>query len=289
MPLEESRNQLIDAIQKEAGADTIRELASIWFGELKKWESTDEFKCAYQESRMTMRAVNKFAEMKQIQVTKNRSATINLNPSVAGTIARLNENNFLKKLKNDLGLHDLSAVLLRGDIPIDKQSFKMNGDTILVFMPIPLEDDLVAFSLLSMVAKNNRGSALYTDYQMMRASFTRIKYGSPDDMHSGFLTISKTGTTGEDDGKMHVRYGMANVMGGALSGALLEKRKNNALSYRTTIAIPSKHGENNEVIISYRNHAGLFPLFGTPTSNGVELSDKKDKKIGILRSDGTIA
>lgn len=288
MSLEESRNQLIDAIRENAGADRIRELASIWFGEIKIWESTDEFERAYQESRMTMRAVNKDAAMKQINVKRNVNTMINLDPSVAGTIARLNQDNFLKKLKNELGLHDLSAVLLRSDIPLSKQPFKINNDTILIFMPIPLEGDLVAFSLLSIAAKSDRSSALYADYQMMRASFTRIKYGSSDDMHSGFLTISKTASTGEDDGKIHVRYGMANVMGGPLMGGILEKRKNNALTYRTTVAVESKHHENNEVIISHRNHAGLFPLFGTPTSNGIELRDKKDKKIGLLRSDGTL-
>ncbi|WP_206954508.1 hypothetical protein [Trinickia acidisoli] len=290
MSLEESRGRLMAAIEDGAELDVIREFARIWFADIKSWESTDDFATAFKERRMTARATGDDAALKQIGVRKHVETTINLDPSVAGTIARLNADNFLKKLKNDLGLHDLSAVLLRPDIPLANQFFKITAKTIIVFMPIPLEEDLVAFALLSAVAKANRGSELYTEYQGMRANLTRIKYGSSDDMHSGFLIIKKekTGSPGEDDGRLHVRYGMANIMGGPLSPGLLERRRNNAHAYRTKVAVASQEGENNEVIISYRNHAGLFPLFGKPGSGGLVLTDKKDSKMGTLRSDGAI-
>jgi hypothetical protein len=291
MTLEARRSELIDAIDKKAQLTAIKELAERWFTEIKTWEGLEKFPRAFQDSRMTVRAVKTDAKLKQIKVTRSVPTTINLDGSVAGIHARLDADNFLNKLKNDKGLHDLSAVLLHPGKLISKQFFDVAPGSQLVFMPLPLEADLAAFAALSVIAKSNRSSPLYVSFERMRANFTRIKYGAMSDMHSGFLTIEKMKFDAplQKDGKVHVRYGLANVLGGPVMQKLLDIRVQNALKYKSKIATPNKTGENNEVIIAYRNHAGPFPMIGTPQSNppnSYALVNKTDK--WTLEDDGTL-
>jgi hypothetical protein len=292
MTLEARRSELVDAINKKAQLNAIKDLAVSWFAELKTWEGLEKFPRAFNDKRMTVRAVKPDAKIKQIKVAKTVPTTINLDGSVEGIYARLDADNFLKKWKNDKGLHDLSAVLLHPDKLISKQLFDVAPGSQLLFMPLPLEEDLAAFAALSVIAKSNRTSPLYASYETMRANFTRIKYGAMSDMHSGFLTIEKMKFDAplQKDGRVHVRYGLANIMGGPVMQKLLDIRIQNALKYKSQIATPNKTGENNEVIISYRNHAGPFPMVGTPQSNppnSFALVNKTDK--WTLEDDGTLS
>jgi hypothetical protein len=292
MVLQVSRSRVIDAIENKVELNAIKPLAESWFADLKVWEGQETFQRAFQDTRMTARAVKADSQMTQIKLKNTAKTKINLDPSIEGVYARMDAANFLNKLKNDKGLHDLSAVLLHPAKLISKQLFNVTPDSKIIFMPLPLEEDLVTFALLSVIAKSHRTSALYNTYVTMRANFTRIKYGAMTDMQSGFLTISQTKFDSplKDDGRVHVRYGMGNLMGGSVQQGVLGKRAANALKYKSLVATPKKQGENNEVVISYRNHAGPFPMIGTSKSappNSFELANKTDK--WTLRDDGSLS
>jgi hypothetical protein len=291
MVLQVSRSRLINAIEDKVELNALNVLAESWFSDLKAWEGQETFARAFLDTRMTARAVKPDSAMTQIEVKKKVPTKINLDSSMDGVYARLDAANFLNKLKNEKGLHDLSAVLLHPSKLISKQLFKVAPDSKIVFMPLPLEEDLAVLLVLSIIAKSNRTSTLYSTYQKMRANLTRIKYGAMSDMQSGFLTISNTKFDSPlaDGGKVHVRYGRANLIGGPLMEGVLRKRADNVLKYKSLVATPDKMGENNEVVISYRNHAGPFPMVGTPKSvppKSFDLINKTDK--WTLKDDGTL-
>ncbi|MDB5871628.1 MAG: hypothetical protein JWQ07_1070 [Ramlibacter sp.] len=205
---------------------------------------------------------------------------VNLDVSLNGIKARLKAENFLNKLKNEQGLHDLSAVLLTKTKPIWTQLFA-RAEGLVLFMPLPLEADLQAFEELSLLAKTKRGSSLYGAFQQSRARMTRVKYGSSTDMQLGYANVPM------GDGKAHLRYGRAMV--GSVRGVaptILATRHANALAYKTrVIGVDDKSGENNEVVVAYREHAGAFPVVGCPAKDGKEmltLVNLELKEIGTL-------
>jgi hypothetical protein len=167
---------------------------------------------------MTARLCNR-DQVDQLQAYTRAGAAspIKVNKGVDGIIMRLDPQNFLDKKKNELGLHDLSAVLLRTGKALSKQLFTKR-DAYAVFMPIPLEEDLQLFEELSQAAKRNRAGALYQFVVTKRAEFTRIKYGSDNDMAIGFLNVTK------GDTKQHIRYGEAMRHGGAINEELLPRQ-----------------------------------------------------------------
>ena len=167
--------------------------------------------------------------------------------------------NFKDKKKNELGLHDLSAVLLKPNVSIKGQGFSKPG--VVVFMPLPLEEDLRLVHDLAIAAKVTKVGPLYDFYVDARSRMTRIKYGSPEDMSNGFYVVDK------GDGKDHVRYGVANILGGKFDEMYLKERAANALTYKKTIAEIATKGGNNEVTVKYRQHDGIFPLIGLPKAD----------------------
>jgi hypothetical protein len=210
---------------------------------------------------------------------------VRLDTSLKGLQDRLNPEFFqeIGKKKNELGLHDLSTVLLRGSMPISKQLFGVKVGRGILFIPLPLEEDLQTFYALSRLAKANRTSSLYSYYTYMRAEFTRIKYGQDNDMAVGFGIVKK------DDGKVHVRYGVAGIGGGALHPQLLEQRMNNALNYKSKIATSTKTEENTEVTITCRKHAGPFPLVGVKREDNYDLALLSTlTPYGTLSDDGVV-
>ena len=286
--LEETRKALIGHIRENEDLEVVRKSLSAWFSDIQEWESKDTFETAFGEGRMTARDLPKKAAMKKFPVNvfnngKNTGkATISLNASLEGIWDRVEAKNFLEKLKNEKGLHDLSAVLLKPTLAISKQVFGVSEDSATVFAPLPHEDDLIAFDMVAELAKKDITSPLYWDYVQIRAKFTRIKYGQDSDMHSGFAVLVASDT------KMKVKYGFANVMGGMLGSALLQQRHLNALQYRKKILESKKFtGENNEVIVAYRSHAGDFPMYGVRSKDRWDLFTRKEK-VGELSDEGKV-
>lgn len=293
--LKETRKTLIGHISKKEDLKVIQKSVAAWFADIKDWESKDTFETAFAEGRMTARDVPKKGSIKTFPVKafelqkdgaikpllKKTEIKVNVNSSLDGIWDRVEAKNFLEKLKNEKGLHDLSAVLLKPEVAISKQVFGVSEDVATVFAPLPYEDDLIIFDAVAELAKSDITSGLYWDYVKIRAEFTRIKYGQDSDMSSGFAVLVTS------DAKIKVRYGLASIMGGVVSSALLQQRHLNALQYHKKILESKKLGENNEVIIAYRSHAGPFPMYGTRTKEGWDLFTRKEK-VGELSDDGKV-
>ena len=235
--------------------------AEQWFELFKEWERAESFERAFQDNRMTARMapLSETNELKKFSVVADRGEAreMKLNPNVQSLPAASDPQNFLDGKKNDLGLHEMSAVLLEPGRPISKQTFAKPG-AVPVFMPIPDEGDLQLFDQLCQAAKRNRQGALYRFVVEKRARMTRITYGSADDMAVGFLRIEK------GDGKDHFKYGHGNIQGHITPPEVLTQRSADALHYRSKIARVQSRTSNNEVTIKYRQHAGGFPFVGNP-------------------------
>lgn len=249
----------------------IVDLAAQWFVDYKQFEREETFDRAYQDKRMTARMSmvaedpsSGGASLKTmdaffpgvVKTTVNQDKTI-----MSGLTNRLKPANFAMgaSKKNELGLHDLSAVLLQPPpATISTQLFTKPG-ALPYFMPLPLEEDLRLAHDLGVAAKKARGGLLYQFYVAVRSEMTRIKYGAEQDLQSGMLVMHK-----QNDQKPHVRYAEVHNSGGMVDPGLLQTRAANALNYKTRIVDQATTGENNEVTVKYRKHAGMFPLIGAP-------------------------
>jgi hypothetical protein len=179
--------------------------------------------------------------------------------------------------KYNLGLHDLSAVLLstkRGNILNQlawKEGAQETAKNAVAFMPLPLEADLQIFALLSEKAKKHRAkhAAIYAKVADVRHRMTRVKLTNEDDAGSGFVNVG----TGWKDGQRKYRYGLGLIPVEGKEGktgiAEMERRRALALEYRTMLGkmkpMPESTSVNpthNELVVAYRQHAsGCFPLF----------------------------
>jgi len=286
--LKELREELLRAIAEGADLDKVLSAVEAWFKALKEWEALETFERAFTDNRMTARCIDTKGTIKTFSVKNEKGvqSPMNVDSGKAGLDARLEPKNFLAKLKNELGLHDLATALLVKGKALSMQLFKVSDGVI--FMPLPLEEDLQALFLVSTLAKKNRNSALYNRYVEIRAEITRIKYGSDNDMTLGFLNITKMTPDSAPDGKQHIRYGMATITGAQVNDKILKLRIQNALNYKTAIAASKKTEENNEVTIAYRKHAGPFPMLGFPTSVKGQFNLLNTAKVGTLNDNGSV-
>ncbi|RZK98983.1 MAG: hypothetical protein EOP36_20565 [Rubrivivax sp.] len=232
----------------------------LWLEALKLWEMKEDFETAFQENRMCMRAApaDGAAQTKQ-SFTPNAVRTENdvlIRASVPHTPLFLDPKNFLLKKKNELGLHDVSAVLLSSDKKISAQVFPKVGRQPL-FIPIPHEKDLLLLHCIGHMAKQNKAGPIYEFYKNASARITRIKYGSEDDMKTTFLK------TVDSQQKVHYRYGDAHETAGPVSAQVLQERRSNALFYQSRV-LTGKVTENNEVTLKIRQHAGNWPQAAVP-------------------------
>jgi hypothetical protein len=189
-----------------------------------------------------------------------------------------------KKGKYNLGLHDLSAVLLsteRGSILGQlawKEGAKDPDVNAVAFMPLPLEADLKLFAVLSEKAKKHRAThaRIYAKVVDVRHKWTRVKLTNENDAGSGFVNIG----TGWKDKARKYKYGLGLVAIDGKTGttgvAEMKRRQELALEYRSMLgkmnAVPLDGGNptHNELVVTYRQHATLcFPLFAE--------YDKQDK------------
>jgi hypothetical protein len=279
--LKQSREDLMQAISLIHADHIILAAANQWFTDIKIWEAQDDFQTALLQNRMTARCTPATAPLKNFQVN---AIPVTLDVSMTGMIRRLDPNNFINKQRNLLGLHDLSAVLLRSGLLIRSQLFSL-VDKVVVFMPLPMELDLVVFAMLADRAKENRMSNLYNRYVVMRASFTRIKYAADNDMAVSF-TASR-----DHNHAIHVRYGRANIMGGPVPALTLSERSNTVFQYRQRVGMSTATVANNEVNIAYRQHAGHFPCVGVPDpppADSLTVHFRPGTPPRTLRNDGII-
>ncbi|MCW5966612.1 MAG: hypothetical protein KIT83_21420 [Bryobacterales bacterium] len=274
MGLNDARNETRWAIAEGEDEPVVVRHATEWYRLLKVWESQETFQRAFEDGRMTGRMAPLVADARderidgktgtmkfQVADARGQKKPMNFNPFIKGLSASLDPRNFLAKKKNELGIHEYSAVLLKPAVPISKQLFAKPG-SYPVFMPIPLEEDLQLFDMLSTIAKRSRGGPLYPWFVEMRANVTRITYGSATDMKVGFLGVDK------GDGKSHFRYGLGTITGAVIDESTLRIRRHDALHYKTEILQRPGQSSNNEVTIKYRSHAGGFPWVGNPGPHG---------------------
>ncbi|MGO8788076.1 MAG: hypothetical protein ACLQVL_11940 [Terriglobia bacterium] len=287
MSLEESRNVVNRLLVSRAPEADLVEPAAAWFMEMKNWEVNETFERAFREFRMTARvcATKDFRNL-DVKDSVGKPSQMVHDAGVEGMAPRLVPQNFIDKRKNLLGLHDLSAVLLRPKVPLKFQIFIKGAgeDQTVVFMPIPLEADMKVFHKLSQLAKATKPPGpLYPWLLDSRARLTRLNYGSADDMMIGFMNV----TEGKAPGRQHLRYGAALKIGTPIKPELLELRKSDALNYVTAIARkpPSNEG-NNEVTVKYREHAGQFPYFGALDVKSERYSVGKTGPLGWVDQDG---
>jgi hypothetical protein len=172
--------------------------------------------------------------------------------------------------KYNLGLHDMSAVLLspeRGPIYNQlawKESVKETEKFAVAFMPLPLERDLQMFFVLNAKAKRFRGTQLsfiYDKVAFIRRRMTRVKLANEVDAGSGFVNIGK----GWKEKERKYKYGLGLVAIPEKTGAVgiqeTLRRTQLALEYRSLLAL-MKPATNNELVIAYRDHESkCFPMF----------------------------
>ena len=278
MTLEATRNKCFELIRLAADMrdeNDVTEWLGRWFMHFKNWERAETFDRAMTESRMTIRMAPMRPDRKPWVSRTGEKGDVFINASVGGISEMQTPKNFIDKRKNELGLHDVSAVLLRPNLALSPQLFT-KPDRIPVFMPIPQHEDLQLFHEIAGVAKANRAGPIYQFYVEARARMTRIKYGSDTDINTGFLKIDK------GDGRDHYRYGDATTGAGPVQAEVLRQRMLNAREYPTRIVASTRVVENNEVTLKYRAHASTFPYMGvkgemsrqfvkTPPPNGTYL------------------
>jgi hypothetical protein len=269
MPLqaarEEARQEILlagDVAQKsEEKAVT---LCTLWLKELKLWERLETFERAFTEDRMCLRAApssDDGMQKKQSFTPKPNTVRTDNDVLIRASIRDMplfqKPENFLNKKKNELGLQDVSAVLLSSRKKISAQVFaKVNRQP--VFIPLPNEEDLQLFYLIECLAKKNKAGKVYEFYKDARARITRIKYGSDEDMKTTFLKIV------DDQQKVHYRYGDAHETSGPVDADILAKRRNDALFYKSRV-LTNKINENNEVTVKIRHHeGGRWPQAAVP-------------------------
>jgi hypothetical protein len=225
-----------------------RGLISRWFGAYQDFERKETFERAFFEDRMSIRWCNRGLDytFPSIQATAKGSKDDSKvwsnasgqpfvsNVGVKGVLARLDPKVFVPTLggtsrKTELGLHDLSASLLKHDKKITAQlhnsgSFagktdeqirqlivstegmsamqieelkakkeKMIAETLFyVFMPIAKPADQKLFQLLNDLAKDLRKLHVdfYNEVRDIRSKMTRVKLFDEHDMGTGFLAYA---------------------------------------------------------------------------------------------------
>jgi hypothetical protein len=261
--------------------ETLQPLVRRWWDDLKTWEAADTFDAAFQDDRMTVRQINigstarggDFMVSNKFSEETEHQRSITLARDVAGVKQRFAPANFFdpsnfRRMKNELGLHDLSASLLSHKKPI-RQQLKHYEDVVALFVPVPEEKDLTLFYTLNEMAKAELVGAA-NEIRIMRSQLTRIKLAQSSDMGTTYRDVSRLGA---EEGK--IRYGIVGTIIKTKEGEQkskaqpateqeLKDRKSNALKYKSILDAIFLPGEKivNEVVMAYRSHnSPHFPMF----------------------------
>jgi hypothetical protein len=267
LEVQQSRQEVDVAYREGADWITLTPLINRWFRELKIWESTDNFNTAFQEKRMTVRQVNIGSTARGGSFPVD-GKLMHLARDISGIQSRMAPANYfnpedLRRCKNELGLHDLSASLLTNTRPI-KSQLKHYEEVIALFMPLSNEEDLYLFDSLNKTAKNEPAGAILM--RTLRSQLTRIKLAQASDMGATYSDVGPGETRG------HFRYGLnGTIVPESQRGKLVKtaraateeelfNRKTNALHYKSILNNPVV--TVNEIVMAYRSHASpLFPMF----------------------------
>jgi len=230
-----------------------------WWQGFKKNEEKETFNRAFTANRMTARQIDLGGRGGTFQVdtpdkTPGRFMALARGPK--GVEERLKPSNFLSGQENEKGLHDLSASLLDGALPIYSQ-LKHYENSVVLFMPVPEEDDLKIFAALSQLPDRDEEVL-----RAMGAQMTLLKLAQASDMGTTFADLS------EEGGPDKFRYGHTGTIIRAKGGigkpatpAEIKARATNALEYKKILTAGITIV--NEVVMAYRQHASkLFPMYG---------------------------
>jgi hypothetical protein len=244
-----------------------------WFATMKRMEADETWATVFAANRMSARQIgvkatnmggtftvrNKFAPQ-----DKQRDREVNLDRGLSGIGARGVPENFYdpeskERNKNVLGLHALSASLLVKDNkkPIFSQ-LKPYKDSVVVFMPVPTEDDMQIFHAVARLKDPD-----LERYREMKSRFTRIKLAQGSDMHTTLFDVSET-----SEGPAKIRYGVTGRTQRAkdeeevaADETDLAARKSNALEHSSILG-PGAMQKINEIVMAYRqSESKEFPLY----------------------------
>ncbi len=244
-----------------------------WWSRLRDAEAAETWQTAFAQNRMSARQIGSTSVMGGTFTVQNkfdrrnaaRSRTIELDRGAGGILARLVPANFFdpetgRGRKDELGLHDLSATLLdstKDPLTVLGQ-LKPYKDSIVVFMPVPTEDDAQIFHAITTL-RDPDGA----DLGVKRSSFTHIRFAQGSDMHTTLVDVS---LRPEDPPK--IRYGVTGRVQRArgedevmADDTDLAARRTNALRHSVILGAGAVQ-KVNEIVMAYRAHrSALFPLF----------------------------
>lgn len=243
-----------------------------WWARLKEAEAGETWQAAFAANRMSARQIGSTQAMggnftvrnKFDRNNRSRDRQVCLDRGASGILERLTPENFYdpknrKSRKDEKGLHDLSASLLdstKNPLTILGQ-MKPYKDSIVVFMPVPSEDDAQIFHAIVNLKEPDEPAL-----SVMRSRFTRMKYAQGSDMHTTLFDVSLSA-----DAPPKIRYGVTGrtqrkgedeMMANETD---LAARKTNALEHSVILGAGAVQ-KVNEIVLAYRSHAStLFPLF----------------------------
>ena len=181
-------------------------------------------------------------------------------------------NNFIygSSKKYELGLHDLSASLLDPEQLISKQIYhnlqqESKNRSYVVFMPLPLQEDLNFIDQLNKICKNEPKLHMSIFHQKIRyflSNMTRLKVAYERDIGAGFQ-IKDSSTPNI---KIKYSYGsriktQLHPLGTRITDKDIKHLRNNAINYKNILEQSNNKAKYNEIIISYRSHQNkMFPL-----------------------------
>lgn len=276
-----------------------------WWEAYKEWERGDSFFSAFTEQRLSVtqrpweqktipgKDVDLIAAARNDQQGAKISHGRNLGyrTDVASFKRRLDPASFkrigqgneqqVRRLKYDLGLHDMSASLLDPAKPTISEQLRWKStakgkglEWAVVFMPLPLVEDLATLELLKYAAKPLKDAAptIYRAVSFMKNRMTRVKFAQESDMGATFLEM---GSVQEP----HLRYGATDyqteVRAGGISvpvfrAGISQVRRRKAREYNMILARQREiNGTSNEIVVAYRqNLSPRFPVIAAPVDMG---------------------
>lgn len=257
---------------EEANWESIEKEVMEWWEAMKESEGTLEFEAAFKANRMTARQINigstarggRFQAQKLGgQPDKLTDREMYLDNSIQGIGERTKPENFKDRgTVNEKGVHDLSASLLRGDKAIYEQ-LKHYDEAVVLFMPLPEENDLRIFSALSKL-KGMDTKVM----EMMGGLLTRPIFAQASDMGTRYVDTQE-GSEGEGN----FRYGLTGTVireegdrARKINVADMASREKGALAYKEIAT--SSITRVNEIVMAYRQHQSeLFPMFAAWDAN----------------------
>jgi hypothetical protein len=312
MSLDETRaalNALLDrsdvCTRFESSWDAAKADIEAWWSDYQLFEQGESFQRAFDDQRMTVRWSKRGLDAKiDLQAVPQGRANpqkfpkqaaplegvaarfaqhqpaevFGLDLGIRGVVRRTGPAIFCagsgNSRKAELGLHDLSASLLRKkDIASQLFNELKRGD-LYVFMPLPLPADQAVFQRLNGLAKERRAALkpLYDLVRGYRSLMTRVKLACEHDMGTNFVALAP-------DSRINprFRYGLGRLTKRPVKGAdgqdtavlqdsvandaqIIAARRQAAINYRQILE--RELFTVNEITIAYRQHRNpLFALF----------------------------